>query len=790
MLTSTGGKGGKEFRQEKVQQALADINGGTHRFITDDKLTDKPTRRPTAFHHPTRRPGGAGGIDSQIDAAKLRVQKEQAEKYNELFNDQKNKKHLATPFGKIASSKTTEILSAVAILITLAILSSFIGCKGANAACADKEEEENCACPNSVTQALRYSFLVTIPVAIVTWFLRLYVDRGMALQRSVFWADCIITWVFGVCFGVLGIINQDLEWLWSFNVFRIVIFVNIVKNISKKSFFKEVWLIMRGFRSSFRTLVCSAILLGITLYCFSVVGTGIIGHVSRTGFTDKEAFLRAEQFNSLFSSMMILGRFLLHDDANEIVIALAVDLPFIYVFYFLFVATTTLVVMNLIVGVIVDKAIQISSIDEEMVATKVLSERTKLMGQLADIFSLLDTDGSGTVTFEEFIHSFRIKEMRFMLQSLDFEEKDLIELFQTLNDENSGALNLEEFIFGMSRLQGAPRPKDFLALMKLSEACSDLAKYISLKLTGKTTSREIDGQGTLEADMSRRVDTLRSRVVALTHVVKHMINAMQTTKAVRQGNRSFHPVAPTPRIVKSSEKNDTDSSGKINSNNSKDTGSSSTSRSVPGYFLGKSKSFGAQSSPFIRSSSASAYPRYNTAKSKGSDESPSGRIGRKSKSASAIEGRYNLFAESTLSFGSESRGRELWKSKSDGSGEGKYRLHRGGTGSESTVSSLFPTAGQPIRNEKGRSRSNKGGKKRKSTTRFMDVGEKSSTERSLNPGKGGRTERSASMAASRRTERSLNPGKGGRTERSASTASKRPTNGSQEKKGKGKGKRK
>merc|ERR1712112_157177 len=175
------------------------------------------------------------------------------------------------------------------------------------------------------------------------------------------------------------------------------------------------------------------------------------------------------------------------------------------------------------------------------------------------------------------------------------------------------------------------------------------------------------------------------------------------------------------------------------------------------------------------------------AKSKGSDESPSGRIGRKSKSASAIEGRYNLFAESTLSFGSESRGRELWKSKSDGSGEGKYRLHRGGTGSESTVSSLFPTAGQPIKNnEKGRSRSNKGGKKRKSTTRFMDVGEKSSTERSLNPGKGGRTERSASMAASRRTERSLNPGKGGRTERSAGTASKRPTNGSQERKGKGK----
>jgi len=783
MLKSTGGKGGKEFRQEKVQQALAGINATqTHRFITADAHTDKPTRRPTAFHHPTRRPGGKEGIDSQIDAAKLRVQKEQAEKYNELFNDQKNKKHLKTPFGRIASSKTTEIVSAVAILITLAILSFFIGCKGGNAACADKDEVENCACSNPVTQALRYGFLVTIPVAIVTWALRLYVDRGMALQRSVFWADCIITWVFGVCFGVLGIINQDYEWLWSFNVFRIVMFVNIVKNISKKSFFKEVWLIMRGFKSSFRTLVCSAILLGLTLYCFSVVGTGIIGHVSRTGFTDKEAFLRAEQFNSLLSSMLILGRFLLHDDASEIVMALAVDLPFIYVFYFLFVATTTLVVMNLIVGVIVDKAMEISSIDEEMVAAKILSERTKLMGQLADIFSLLDTDGSGTVTFEEFIHSFRIKEMRFMLQSLDFEEKDLIELFQTLNDENSGALNLEEFIFGMSRLQGAPRPKDFLALMKLSEACSDLAKNISLKVTGKATSREIEEESALEADLSRRVDTLRSRVVAVTHVVKHMINALQTTKAARQGNRAFNAVTPTPRIVKGSEKNDTDSI-KINSNNSKDTGSSSTNRSVPGYVLKKSKSFETQSDASTECGLDA--PSSNTAKSN-SDESPSGRIGRKLKSASAIEGRYNLFAGDTMSFASESRGREHTKSMRDGSGEGKYRLHRD-TGSESTVSSLFPSPGQPIKNyEKGRSRSNKGGRKRKSTTRFLDVAEERPTERSLNPGKGGRTERSASMAASRRTDRSLNPGKGKRTERSASTASKRPTHGSQDRKGKGK----
>eukprot|EP00397_Hematodinium_sp_SG-2012_P062307 GEMP01083946.1.p1 GENE.GEMP01083946.1~~GEMP01083946.1.p1 ORF type:complete len:158 (+),score=17.23 GEMP01083946.1:359-832(+) len=65
-----------------------------------------------------------------------------------------------------------------------------------------------------------------------------------------------------------------------------------------------------------------------------------------------------------------------------------------------------------------------------------------------------------------------------MLQSLNFDQGDLIELFLILDLDNTGCLQLDDFLFGMSRVQGEPRAKDFLALTKLCETTEALTKCI------------------------------------------------------------------------------------------------------------------------------------------------------------------------------------------------------------------------------------------------------------------------------------------------------------------------
>jgi hypothetical protein len=98
------------------------------------------------------------------------------------------------------------------------------------------------------------------------------------------------------------------------------------------------------------------------------------------------------------------------------------------------------------------------------------------MSGLTDLFSQLDSDGSGSITFEEFLMALKFEKLKVMLQSLDYDEKDLIGLFKLMDDEGEGQLGLSEFMYGMSRLQGEPRAKDFLALMNMSEQCSKHSK--------------------------------------------------------------------------------------------------------------------------------------------------------------------------------------------------------------------------------------------------------------------------------------------------------------------------
>jgi len=409
-----------------------------------------------------------------------------------------------------------EAVVTVLACIHCIMLAFWMNCRSKQPPNFDAEE----ACSETAQKVWMAITLMFLALAVVEWCLRLYAFGVSSFRDMAFLMDSATIWGFGVVMYLIVVIagNDEIAWLQSLQVFRILRVMRNVKIVGQNKYFKGIWLLIRGMVASIRTLVCSAILIAVTIYCFAVVGTGIIGHANKTSWTDRSAVVYAERFDSLFTSILTLIRILFSDGSFDIMLAIGEEFWAIHIYFMLFIGIAVFVVTNLIVAVIVENALHITASDEEFRAHEKQLAKQQLMERLIDIFQELDKDDSGFITFEEFINSFKVEQMKYMLQSLDFDEKDLIELFKTLDDENVGCLNLDEFMIRMGRLTEDPTAKDFLSLQKLAQSCMDLAKIVAADqkaTTGNTETAWYEESGLKILKLSAEMDDLNTTLVQL-----------------------------------------------------------------------------------------------------------------------------------------------------------------------------------------------------------------------------------------------------------------------------------
>jgi len=130
-----------------------------------------------------------------------------------------------------------------------------------------------------------------------------------------------------------------------------------------------------------------------------------------------------------------------------------------------FVFFTVIVVSNIITGIFVEVAIQSAQSDREEVISEELHSKKSTCSQLKTIFEDADTDGSGTITIEEFECHLRDRRVRAHLASLGLEVDKAQGLFRLLDMDDSGSIGLEEFVIGCMRLKGGAKSIDLVTLM-------------------------------------------------------------------------------------------------------------------------------------------------------------------------------------------------------------------------------------------------------------------------------------------------------------------------------------
>lgn len=284
------------------------------------------------------------------------------------------------------------------------------------------------------------TFLVWVPGVILTW--------------------ALATWRNPQVKGIL----QNLRVLRAFRLMR---FVRAMRHNSK---FRNMWILVKGLGDSMPTLISAASLIIANLYIFGVFATHLIGHndVFKSGTDDdsEEARGAQQKFKDLGTSMVTLLRFQHSDDAQGIMDALLVKLPYIWVFLWAFIGTSSYVLMNLVTAVIVNQALENQQADDETLARLARLADEEEMAQLKEIFLNLDEDASGYLDSDEFKGAFRDPQMKSIMTSVNVQQEELLDLFVLLDTDEEGMLSLEEFQDGISHLRGDAKSKDMIAMIK------------------------------------------------------------------------------------------------------------------------------------------------------------------------------------------------------------------------------------------------------------------------------------------------------------------------------------
>merc|ERR1712032_1050982 len=102
--------------------------------------------------------------------------------------------------------------------------------------------------------------------------------------------------------------------------------------------------------------------------------------------------------------------------------------------------------------------------DRDMVVQQELDNKGEFMSIMQQVFSELDTNNSGALSFEEFEKHIDDEKIIAYLRTLEIDIDQVRTLFTLLDVDNTGEVDLEEFVGGCLRLRGGATSMDMAVL--------------------------------------------------------------------------------------------------------------------------------------------------------------------------------------------------------------------------------------------------------------------------------------------------------------------------------------
>lgn len=291
-----------------------------------------------------------------------------------------------------------------------------------------------------------------------------FLDAILVLVSGVFltWLLPLATW--------LGDVSADGN-IQSLSVLRAFRLARLVRVFRKVPLFREAWMLIRGLSDSVRTLLWTVVVIFFVTYVFAIFGLVLMVSelLSVRQSAGPEDAARIDELMPLLGGldnlMYTLIQILTLDSFHDFMRDILRYVPWSWVYWYSYMAFAVFVLMNLVTAIIVENAMASSQSDHEHALQEKAMKRKRDLTELRNLFLLMDADGSGTLSWDEFQQSFADPVMKKKWMLLDFQAEEGQELFKLL-DDGDGEIETAEFFDGLTRMKGPAQAKDVYRLQK------------------------------------------------------------------------------------------------------------------------------------------------------------------------------------------------------------------------------------------------------------------------------------------------------------------------------------
>jgi len=267
-------------------------------------------------------------------------------------------------------------------------------------------------------------------------------------------------------------------------ILRVLRLLRLIRALRFIGSFRTLWRLVSGMMHSVGTILTMTFLLAITIYIAACLSLEIISKDPLLRSNDETKGILEYHFYSLDSVVLMFLQFVTMDSIASIYLPLIKQRGYLCIFFIILIAVISVLMMNLVTAVLIDTVLSNGRADMEMERHKLRILRPEIL----NAFRQIDTDGDAVLIKQE------------VSQCMDYLPTDLknalktqktSSFFEILDADGSGTVTEDEFVDGIFQLLYAECSFEMLYALRLLREMKESQNF-ALECI-KSTQSELQG---------------------------------------------------------------------------------------------------------------------------------------------------------------------------------------------------------------------------------------------------------------------------------------------------------